>query len=96
MPKVVRSRRANRDVEGIVAYLASENLSAPIRWLNDMLALFELMAAQPHMGEEIATRRLGRVRRFTKGSYVVYFRPIAGGVHIARIYHGSRDHERLV
>ena len=32
-----------------------------------------------------------RLRRFSKGSYVIYFRPVDSGIEVTRIFHGSQD-----
>jgi toxin ParE1/3/4 len=96
MSRVVRSVRANRDLRLIVRHIALNNLSAAVHWLVSIDELFDLMAAQPYVGEAIQTRRLGRVRRISHGNYVVYFRPIRDGVHIVRVYHGARDQEKLI
>ena len=50
----------------------------------------QLYGTQPEMGERRPD--LGRkVRHFPVGDYVVFYRPIEGGVELLRVLHGSRD-----
>ena len=96
MEKVHRSRRASRDLEQIVSYIAADNLAAALRWIADMTKLFELFSKQPFLGQSIQTRRHGSLRRITRGNYVVYYRPVSGGIHVVRVYHGARDPDQLL
>lgn len=96
MSDVRRTPRAQRDIEQVVRHISQDNLSAAVKWLEDTEAFFLLLAAQPHMGEMIRSRRFGNVRRHSRGSYVIYHRPITGGVEVLRILHGARDHQRLI
>lgn len=96
MAQIKRSRDALRDLTSIVEYIAEENPSAAERWLLAIEELFKLMAAYPGMGELVATRRFGQVRRRSFGAYVIYARERSDGIFIVRVLHGARDQERLV
>jgi|GEM_PF-3210350 toxin ParE1/3/4 len=51
---------------------------------------FQALSAQPNMGrgrDELAES----LRSLPVGRYVIFYRPIAGGVEIIRVLHGSRD-----
>jgi toxin ParE1/3/4 len=95
MSRVVHAARADRDLQRILRHIAIDNLSAALDWLDDMLRVFALLANEPRVGEAVKTRRLGAVRRFTHGNYVIYFRPLRDGVRIVRVFHGARDQGRL-
>jgi toxin ParE1/3/4 len=34
-------------------------------------------------------------RSFSVGNYAIFFRPVEGGIEVARIIHGSRDMRNL-
>ena len=48
------------------------------------------------MGELRVEFATGRYRSFTVGNYVIYFVPASGGIRIARVLHGARDHNALL
>jgi toxin ParE1/3/4 len=91
MTKAVRTREATEDLDQIIRYIARDNVSAAVSWLDEMEALFGLLATQPEMGERIQTRRFGDCRRHVGGNYVTYDRPIADGIEVLHVVHGARD-----
>ncbi len=55
--------------------------------LDEKLALW---ATQPLMGRSRAELAPG-IRSFAFGRYVVFFLPLADGIDVVRVLHGSRD-----
>jgi toxin ParE1/3/4 len=55
---------------------------------------FDLLADNPGMGLARDDLRPG-LRRFTHARYLIYYRPIRGGIEVVRLVHGARD-ERAV
>ena len=96
MAEVVKSLEAKERLKQIVEYIAKDNLEASIRWLDEIEAIFALLAEQPGIGQQVQTRRFGIVRRHVVGNYLVYYQPITGGVEILLVSHGSRDQRRLI
>jgi toxin ParE1/3/4 len=96
MPTVVRTPAAIEDLKEIVGYIAFDNVAAAAKWLDEMEALFALLATQPLMGTELQSRRHGPIRQHAHGQYVVYFRGAGEGVEIVRVLHGARDHRSLI
>lgn len=93
---VTKVPTAREQIRQIVNYIAANNLSASLNWLDRIEALFSLLATQPHMGQEVHTKSLGTVRRHVFGSYSIYYLPIPSGVEIVRVFHSARDQDRLV
>jgi toxin ParE1/3/4 len=60
------------------------------------MAVSELLAANPEMGELRTEFASGTYRSFSVGNYVIYFKAAMDGVHVARVLHGSRDHGDLL
>lgn len=96
MPTAARTRPAADDLKEIVAYIAYNDPAAAAKWLDDMEALFELLATQPSMGAQLRSRRYGALRQHSRGNYIVYFRAIKDGVEILRVLHGAGDHRGLI
>lgn len=96
MAEVIKTPEALDNLRQIVQYIAADNLPAALRWLNDIEALCQLLAAEPALGQRILTRRFGEVRRHVAGTYLVYYRSVPGGIEILLITHGARDQGRLI
>jgi len=96
MPKLIRSSQADADLDEIVDYIAVDSPIAAFAWLESIQNLFVLLSRQPKLGERYTGRRLGEVRRFSHGNYVVYYQPFGDGVEILRVLHGARDERRQV
>jgi len=93
---VVKLPTARRQLNQIIDYIAADNLSAALNWLEEIEELFSLLSTQPFMAQEVQTKRLGKVRCHVYGNYSIYYQPIPGGVEIMRVFHGARDQDRLV
>ena len=95
MAKYVISRRAEDDIDEILAYIANDNIAAAIS-LNDRLThLFEMLADHPKLGRERPELKED-LRSFPEGSYVIFYQIWAGQVAIVRVLHGARDLDRLL
>jgi toxin ParE1/3/4 len=96
MPMVRRTPRAHDDLAQIVDYIAADNLSAAVSWLERMETLFHLLAAQPEIGEQRRSKQFKRLRRHVSQNYVIYYLPVTDGVQILRVLHAARDDEELI
>ena len=84
------NNRAQADLANIWLYVANDSLDAADRLLDKIQAAFVSIAAHPGIGTPRA--ELGRrVRAFSVGAYVVYFRTVEEGVEIIRVMHGARN-----
>ncbi len=95
MSQVLRSAEARLDLRSIVWHIAQDNPAAASNWLHEVERLFSTLAEQPLIGQRVRTRRFGAVRRFSRGDYLIYYRPLEAGVEILRVVHGLRDQDRL-
>jgi toxin ParE1/3/4 len=94
MHRVRVTAAAVRDLDQIADYISGDNPEAAHRWTQDTTALFSLFAKHPLIGEKYHWRG-STCRRFSKGNFVIYFRPTIEGVLILRIVHGARKPPRL-
>src|SRR5436190_1244724 len=99
---VHRRQRARQDLIDIFRYYAREaGLKTARRFLAQAEATFGRLAGQPGMGtryqpENAAFKeiRFFPISRFKK--YLVFYRPSADGIEIARVLHGARDIPRIL
>jgi len=91
MAEVVYAPEADDDLESIVDYIARDKPEAARNWLAQLRTICETLATQPGLGEERKGFGVPGCNSFSVGQYVVFFRPIEGGIEVARVIHGSRD-----
>jgi toxin ParE1/3/4 len=92
MGRIKRTALAKDDLKGIGLYLAKESGSREValRFLDVIARKCVLYSDGPELAE--ACPDLGQdIRRFPIGNYVVFYRPIAEGIEILRVLHGSQD-----
>lgn len=92
MGRVLRTRSARRDLEEIAEYIAetAQNHEAALNFLDKIEQSAALHARHPKKAEACPDLGSG-MRRFVVGRYLVFYRPIDGGIEIIRVLHSSRD-----
>lgn len=90
MPRVIRDRAAERDLDGIWDHIAQESVSAANRLIDTIAQTCDTLASQPEMGR-LRPELAPHLRSFPVGNYVIFYRPIADGIEVARVLHGARD-----
>jgi toxin ParE1/3/4 len=93
---VVKHPAALQDLVAIADFLGRDSLRVADRFLAMAEATFERLSRMPGIGEPFHVRdpRLAGVRRTPIARfrrYVVYYRPVAGGVEVLRVIHGARN-----
>lgn len=98
MARVERSPDAEQDLVEIGVYIAEQSGSEEVayRLLETIAETCDLLATYPEMGEVRKEFVTGEYRSFSVGNYVIYYRPMTGGVQISRVLHGARDHGFLL
>lgn len=84
------TRLAQTDVDQAHNYIALDNRSAAIRWVQRTKEQFKFLAKNPGAGEAQDELRPG-LRSYSYGSYVIYFRVRGEVLEIVRVIHGRRD-----
>ena len=90
MSRVRYTTQAQEDILDIAFYIAQDNVGAAHRLIGKILRACERISASPQTGrarEELAPN----LRSFPVEKYVVFYRPVRGGVEIVRVLHGARD-----
>ncbi len=94
MPRVRRSSLAGDDLLAAWLDIARDEQRAADRLLDRVEETCAILAATPLLGrsrEELAPS----LRSYPIGRYVLFYRPIPGGIEIARFLHGARDLDLL-
>jgi toxin ParE1/3/4 len=94
MPKIIQSAPAKTDLFEIWLYIAVDNPKAADRVLSAINDKCKLLAKSPQMGrrrEELSQS----LRSMPEGKYIIFYRPIKGGIEIVRVLHGAQDIESI-
>jgi toxin ParE1/3/4 len=94
--RILHTPDALGDLDDIWDYIAQDNVTAADKLLDDLQSRFELLAANPELGELQPLLSDGKYRRFCFRKYVIYYRPLSDGIVLARVLHAARDHEKFV
>lgn len=86
---------ASRDIESIIDYVADNtSLDAADKLLNKINQKCSTLANFPSMGRR-RDELLLTLRSFPVDNYLIFYRPIEGGIEILRVVSGYRDLEAL-
>jgi toxin ParE1/3/4 len=91
MSEATFSEDAKADLLDIAEFIARDNPIAAREWVDAVRQRCHLLSQHPLMGESRPGFGVAGCRSISVGLYVIFFRPSASGVDIARILHGSRD-----
>jgi toxin ParE1/3/4 len=94
------SRRAERDLEEIRDYIATENPEAAKRVWQAFLDTADFLARNVEIGRHIlnAGPRQADVRWFVVPrfrNYLIFYRPLQGSILVLRVLHASQDWTRF-
>lgn len=95
MSKFIRSVLAEQDLWEIWSYIAADNPSAADKLIINFATTCEFLAENPKAGR-LRSELTEGMRSFPVGRYVIFYRPMAGGIVVARVLHGMRDLPELL
>jgi toxin ParE1/3/4 len=90
MGRILRTAAARDDYFEIYDYIAEHSLQNAERVLRRLDERLRLLAANNLMGRprpELAAN----LRSFPESSYIIFYRPIDGGIELIRVIHSARD-----
>jgi toxin ParE1/3/4 len=95
MVPVIYAPEAERDLDGITAYIAKDNPKAAEQFGYRLISRAELLGALPHLGRPVHGKR--QVRVLLESPIQIYYRlaPDGRSVEILRFWHASRDPDSL-
>ena len=93
MPRILKRPEAENDLDEIWLYIAQDNPQSADRFLDHINEKINGLAAFPKMGVSRDDIKEG-LRVFPVGNYLIFYFPLADGVDIVRVLHGSMEAER--
>ena len=100
MPRILLHDQAKADLEGIADYIARDNYRAAQMIFTAVWEATVQLARMPGMGrirefenEELVDTRSWVIKGYE--NYVIYYRPVPGGIAVMRIIHGARNLEQI-
>ena len=94
MNRRILSREAERDLRNIHEFIADRNPAAADRIIRHLELGISLLFDNPAMGRE-RPELADNLRSFLVAGYIIYYYPMAAGIEVSRIAHGSMDARRL-
>jgi toxin ParE1/3/4 len=94
MARVEFAPAAAADLNEIGEYVAADNRAAAAK----LIARFKEQAASLARSPGIGRPRpefQPRLRSFPVSRYVLFYRPVEGGIEVVRVLHGMRDIDRI-
>lgn len=89
--EIVFARQAQRDLEDILSFIAIDDVAAARRMARRMEKAVLLLAERPYIGSLAPGSDDAELRKMSVPPYIVFYRPRAESLQIARILHSSRD-----
>ena len=90
MGLIRRTPTARNDYSAIWDHVAEDNPDAADVLLRALDSALNMLSDHPHAGQRRSDLR-PRLRSFPVGRYLVFYRPIRGGIELVRVLHGARD-----
>ena len=94
MGLVRRTPTSRKDYRAVWDYIAQDDPDAADRVLRSFDEAVQMLCDHPHGGPSRPELR-PRLRSFPVGSYVLFYRPIRGGIELVRVLHGARDMRKV-
>ena len=94
MPLIIRSPEAHEDMDAISDHIASHNVAAGHRWLDEIEKKLHLLASYPELGQSEPELGTG-LRIFSLGNYAIIYRPVTDGIEVVRVIDARRDYVTL-
>ena len=90
MSRYIISPSAIRDLEDIIDYLSEQSIDVGERFLAEFDQKCRNLVQFPNIGRSYDDLLLG-MRGILLTSYIIFYRPINGGIEIVRVISGYRD-----
>ena len=98
--RIFKRPQAEKDIEDCFVYIAKENISAGLHFLESVETDLKRLAEFPELGTKRTFRnprfqaiRIWRVEKYT--SYVIFYKIVEDRIEIIRLLHVAREVENL-
>jgi toxin ParE1/3/4 len=86
---------ARQDFQDIGDYIAKDNLRAALSFVQRLEGRCLSLSQNPRIGRKRDEVR-PNLRSATEGDYLIFYRPLADGIEVMRVVHGSRDTRKIL
>ncbi len=93
---VVYTAEAEADLERIGDFIALDNPSRAITFVQEITRRCEMLADMPRAFPQVPRYEDGDIRRRPYGSYLIFYRVGDGRVEVLHILHGAQDYEAIL
>ncbi len=93
---VIKTKRAESDLEDIWHYIAQDSVLAADKVLDDIETQCRLIATQPRMGRARPELTHPDLRSFPVGRYLIFYTTLPDGIEIVRVLHSARELDILL
>jgi toxin ParE1/3/4 len=90
LASVKKTPQGEEDLLEIWVYIARDNETAANRLFDRIESTCSTLAEHPRMGQDRSELMAG-LFSFPVDNYVIYYRPIDGGIEMVRVLHGARE-----
>ena len=90
MSKYRFTRTARKELKAIKEYIAAQSIQAAFRFLDEVTQKCSILAQFPEMGR-LWHDLVPPLRSFPVDRYLIFYRPVKGGIQIVRILSGYQD-----
>lgn len=99
-PKLILAPCVEDELWLIWEFIARDNLDAATRIVESACETFRTLAVTPGLGRlrKFSDPRLKGIRSWQISgfnNYLIFYRPVPGGIQVLHVYHGARDIEAL-
>ncbi|HEY4167902.1 MAG TPA: type II toxin-antitoxin system RelE/ParE family toxin [Reyranella sp.] len=94
--KVVFSRNADRDLEGIGDWIAEDNPERAVSFVIELREACRTIGASPRGHPLVDGSRDATLRRKVYGNYLIFHDVGPNAVEILHILHGARDYAQII
>ena len=96
-----RLPRSRLDLVEIALYIGRDNPTAADEFLREVERQIQQLAQMPGMGARCGFRSkpLSGLRKWCiprYRNYIIYYRPVEGGIEVVRLLHGARDQQKAL
>ena len=90
MSRVRFTPEARSDLHEIWDYIARDSVEAASRFTDTIAETCRLLGASPQIGRARPELAPG-LRSFPVGNYVIFYKPVRGGIEVVRVLSAARD-----
>src|SRR6266498_436143 len=89
--------QADLDIDKLAEFIAQTDVTAGLRFLDEVLSTLKSLAASPSLGSpcEFPSPRYKYLKFWpvrTFKNHFVFFQPISDGIEVVRVLHGAQDY----